>query len=299
MVLLAALLLQAPALLPPLAPPEVAPSAAFAARLAATSARGTASAEELAELAPATAGERAALLDAFARGGPAEVRLASLVSAGCVPGDPLTAGALTAAWELRDEGAALAALLAPASFPPSAWPALAWIALDPERPASLRAAATSRLLRSGCAGAWPLARSLLRAGTAADEMAPWADWSRSGRYELPKRLLLVEIEAWLAAAGEDPSGCEPNAAWQDQVDALRALEPRIQRLLGRIEPVADRDLARGVAVLLRVEGPAAERARRAAAMLVPHASATLRRALAERDPGLVFSARRALEILPR
>ena len=60
--------------------------------------------------------------------------------------------------------------------------------------------------------------AVLLSGTAADDpSAPGADWARSGRYELPKRLLLASIESLFADAGETMPVVEPNAAWNAPV----------------------------------------------------------------------------------
>ncbi|RMH01228.1 MAG: hypothetical protein D6702_11970 [Planctomycetota bacterium] len=290
---------QLPHLLPPLEPVPARPEQAAWSVFQEAAADGTLAAGEGDTLAALGGTSEPVLIHAWLAGSPTEHRLASLLAAGCAEDSPLALAALHGAWRIRDEGASLAALLAPASFPPAAWPVLAWLALDSERPLSVRAAACGRLLRAGCRGAWPVARSILRTGTALDEQAPWADWNRLGRYELPKRLLVLDLDALFAAAGEAPSGFEPNAAWSRQEEQLAALEPRIERLLAGRPPLADRGLARGVAVLLRADGPERERAWRAAALLAPHSLPILELALTKQDPVLVQAARRALELLPR
>ncbi len=296
--LLAALLLQLPDLLPPVAAPRIAPDPGYAAEFEAATAARVLDEAALEGLRPQGAAQEAVLLDALLRGGPRELRLACRISAGSGPEERLSLAAAHAAWRARGEADALAALLAPSAFPAAAWPALAWMALDQARPIGVRAAATGRLLRAGCRGAWPVARSFLRTGTALDEQAPWADWNRLGRYELPKRLLVGELDAWLAEHDQPPSGFEPNAPWQDQVDRLAELEPRVQALLDATAPVDDAGLARGVAKLLRHLGEDQERAWRAAGMLLPHARITLQQALAEPDPMLQFAAQRAFALLP-
>ncbi len=297
--LIAVLVLQAPALLPPLPEAAVAPDPAYSAAFADAVADAELTAAETEALRPAGPGQRAALRRALLEGSADEQRAAALLAAGEAADSPLALAALRCAWDSREEATALAALLSPEAFPASAWPALAWICLDPERPTSVRAAACGRLLRSGCRGAWPVARSLLRTGTAGDEQAPWADWNRLGRYELPKRLLVLDLDAWFQAAGEPGCGFEPNAAWQVQLEQLAALESRVQQRLAATERVEDRGLASGVARLLRYGGPDPDRAFRAAALLVPHATRTLQLALTKDDPALVFAARRAFELLPR
>ena len=297
--LIAVLLLQVPGLLPPAPPAGIAPDPEYALSFQDLLAAGRLDLEQVDALRPSSPAQVQVLVEALTVGSPVEVRAAALLSAGATADSPLAMAALHGVWNTRDEGAALAALLAPLAFPAAGWPALAWISLDPERPIAVRATATGRLLRSGCRGAWPVARSLLRTGTAFDEQAPWADWNRLGRYELPKRLLVLDLDAWFAEVGEAGSGFEPNAAWQVQVEQLQALEPRIQGLLARTAPLRDEGLATGVAALLRYQGPSEERACRAAALLVPHASATLQLALTKRDAALVYAARRSLELIPR
>ncbi len=297
--LIAALLLQLPGLLPPVPAPRIAPDPSYQQAFQGAVAQGTIALDGIEELRPDGPAQEVVLLDALQRGDPAQLRLAALITAGSEADSRLSLAALHGAWHAGDEAGQLAVLLSPKAFPPAAWPALAWIALDRERPIGTRAAATGRLLRSGCQGAWPVARSFLRTGTAVDEQAPWADWNRLGRYELPKRLLVIEIDAWLQEAGEAPSGFEPNAAWAAQVEQLEALEPRIQSLLGRTGAVQDEALSRGIAALLRDRSETQERSQRAAGMLLPHASLTLQLALTKDDPALRFAAQRAFELAPR
>ena len=133
---------------------------------------------------------------------------------------------LRAACTIPQEAEALACLLAPARLGAEWWPALLMLAGDPDRPLPVRGAAVGRLLEDGCSGAWPVARSLLRAGTAVDEPAPWADWKRGGRYELPKRLLVISLDRVLP----QPCGFEPNAAWASQAEQLVALESAVAGL---------------------------------------------------------------------
>jgi len=221
------LLLQAPLLLSPGPAPAPADPAWTTAlrRLAATPAW------TLSELPPGPEGPaRSATLTALLeRGSPREVRLAALLAAGAPAASPETRACLRAALALHDEATVLACLLAPAATPAEAAPALAWLAADGVRPLSVRAAATGRLLETGWHGAWPLARSILRAGTPVAEAAPWADWQRSGRYELPKRLLLGSLRLWWRAQGLPAPDYEPNAAWSAQVPALARLEETARR----------------------------------------------------------------------
>ncbi|TAH38648.1 MAG: hypothetical protein EYC70_04575 [Planctomycetota bacterium] len=221
--MLAALLLQAAAFLPPEVAPQPAP-AGYRARAEAILPLPEWSLRDLAQLQPRTDGERAFLVSLLQEGGPREVLLAAMVAAGAEPSDALTRACLRAACEIREEDAALAALLAPRWPDPACLPALAYLALEPDRPISVRAAAIGRLLDADCASAWPLARSLLRTGTPLDEDAPWADWPRGGRYELPKRVLLLSVNAWLQRHGQPPTDYEPNASWSDQMERLQALE---------------------------------------------------------------------------
>lgn len=227
-----ALILQAASFLPPALEPAAEPDRAYLAAVRAQIAAGEIGQEEISALTPDGPGQRAALAE-FAREGTAlEVRAAALLGAGAPADSRLSAALCFAGCELRDEAAALGALLAPAAVPPEALPALAYLAHEPDRPLAVRAAAVARLLDADCGGVWPVARSVLRTGTELDEEAPWVTWERTGRYELPKRVLLLSLDAWLERHGESASGYEPNASWDAQLGQLRRLEAPAQRAAG-------------------------------------------------------------------
>jgi hypothetical protein len=227
-------------------------------------------------------------------------KLCALLGAGCE--GALAHEFLRIGVHTRDESLGVACLLAPAAPPPAWWPALVHAALRSDSPLPVRAAAASRLLEAGCWGAWPMARSMLRTGTALDEPAPWADWTRGGRYELPKRLLVAGLDLRLADAGLEPCAFEPNASWEAQTECLRLLEARIQELLraesGARSPAAILELPTWIA-LVRDAATGDPQAGATLAMLSNEALPLLRAALAQGDPNLAWAARRALEERPR
>ncbi|MGB0952482.1 MAG: hypothetical protein ACPG31_04615 [Planctomycetota bacterium] len=166
------------------------------------------------------------------RGSDAEVRLAALLAAG-VPGDsPLGIALWRRAAQDFDETRVLACLLAPKTVPADALPSLAWIASDPGRSMPQRATACARLLDANVLLAWPLADALLRTGTASDRAEGLADWPRGGRYELPKRILLLSIQDLLRRHQLPATDFEPNAAWAAQEASLVALNHAIQGIEG-------------------------------------------------------------------
>ena len=221
------LLLQAAALFPTSEVPVPA-DAAYAARVRALAAEVTWPTAEVdalrAELdRDAAAASLAGLLQ---DGNDAELRLTALVASGTK--SPWLSDALfRIGCSYGGEAAALACLLAPADVPTRWWPALLMRAQEIDASLPIRAGAMARLLDGGCLGVWPLARSALRAGTAIDEPAPWADWKRGGRYELPKRVLTLSLDRLLEEVDGKPSGFEPNASWQAQAAQLAALERRV------------------------------------------------------------------------
>ena len=206
------------------------------------------------------------------------LRAVATAASACPAESPLAA-ALLAQGRMRPlEATALPCLLAPLRAPLSALPALAEMSLDSTRPLSLRAAACARLLEAGCRPAWAVARSILRTGTAWDEDAPWATWQRDGRYELPKRILVMALDEIL----QQPCGFEPNAAWKKQCQQLASLEPRLPAALAlaanAYRPAAPefKNFQKQVAKLI-LQGR--ESARLAVALLVPHSRTLLRQAL--------------------
>lgn len=253
-----ALLLQAASLFPTApTPPEA--DAAFRARMEALAAQDEWLLEEINALRAEADedAEWAAVVALIREGDHAQVRLGALLASGQGSGpvfgrewvsDALFEVGCTHA----DEAVALACLLAPNDPPNEWWPALLMRAQDPLAELPVRAGALARLLDGGCLEVWPLARSVLRTGTAIDEPAPWADWKRGGRYELPKRLLVLSLDRVLEQRGEAGCGFEPNAPWPDQVEQLAALEPRLWedgRPVGRVP-------GKGIHVCLPQDGEA-------------------------------------------
>ncbi|MCX8228868.1 MAG: hypothetical protein OTJ44_02845 [Planctomycetota bacterium] len=133
---------------------------------------------------------------------------------------------LRAALKTHDEGTSLMAVLAwkpSADADPSV---LAYLAADPTRTLTLRAAACAGLLRAGCTSAWPLARTILKLGTGQEEDAPWVTWRDPGKYELPKRILVLALDELGQAHGLSRCGIEPNGAWKDQLAQIAAWEEK-------------------------------------------------------------------------
>ncbi len=253
-------------------------------------------------LRPSTPAQERVLGDLLRYGGPRHVKLASYLAADCAADSPLAPLLLRAACETPDPAASMAALLAPAALPAELLPATAVLALDRRRSLGFRAAACSRLLESGCLGAWPLARSILRSGTSLDEDAPWADWRRDGRYELPKRLLSLCLDRLFAARGLPPSGFEANASWADQERSLAELETRVPDLLRSSKAAGEEPtpaFAQAIATMLRHGAAGDERMLRALALLSPRALPVLRLALGRSEAGLRIAAQRTLERIPR
>ena len=300
--LLAVLLLQAPDLLPPRPPlPGPTPAGTAALRaLEAACADGLLEEAERRAWQPAPAAREEALRRALEEGDAYLRRAATVLAAGC-PGDGALARSLWGlALRARDPAEALGALLAPAEVPDAVLPALAAVALDPRVSLDLRAAAAGRLLEAGVDGAWPLARSVLRTGTGLDEDAPWADWERTGRYELPKRLLLRSVRTWLGQAGLEMPGVEPNAAWPVLEKQLLRLEEAARRRRGALPPPAPGAAARrALRLLLEAARQGDGRAREALALLHPFSGELLRQALASGDPLLGAAVQDILDRIPQ
>ena len=68
---------------------------------------------------------------------------------------------------------------------------------------------------------------MLLTGTAADRTTTIADWPRKGRYELPKRILLLSLQHFLQRQGQPITDFEPNAAWNTQVLQVAELDELI------------------------------------------------------------------------
>lgn len=239
--MLCSLLLQAVTLLPAPAPSVAPVDAAYLEQLEAAAAASDLAAEQRAALVASTAAQQSALT-AFARQGGQRARLASLlVSRAKDPAsDALVRALIRVACTSAETNTAVACLLAPRWLPPGCAPALAYLAQDPSKRLSVRAAAISRLLEFGYHGAWPLARALLYGGTQRDlAPPPFADWQHGPRWELPKRLVVVGLDAWLLRNGGAASGFEPNAAWKIQVEQIEALEARVEaaRMAQQAKPI--------------------------------------------------------------
>jgi len=173
----------------------------------------------------------------------AEVRLSTILAAGCSGDSTLGYSLWRRAGMEQDETRTIACLLAPKTVPPDVLPMLAWIAADPQRSLPQRATALARLLDADQFATWPMVRSILRTGTAADVMAPGADWKRDGRYELPKRILLLSIQHLLQRHGFDETSFEPNSAWPKQLSQLADLENSMQSMASAKRSVASNSAA--------------------------------------------------------
>jgi len=153
------------------------------------------------------------------------LRFLALAGAGVRAESPLGRALYRSGCQMLPEAEALACLLAPTAPDAVSALALSNLALRRDRSLPVRAAALGRLLEAGYAGAWPLAKAILLTGTAADDpQMPYADWVRGGRYELPKRLLLVSIRQLLPHEQAAELQFEPNSPWADQVTAAEGLE---------------------------------------------------------------------------
>lgn len=261
------MLLQAAAFLPP-PPPSLAAPAAYQARVQAILRTEQWSDTDLRRLRPRDAKEAGGLIGLLRTGSAREALLAAFVVARSEPDEELALACVAAACQLGEEDAALACLLAPPQVPPACLPALAYLALEAQRPLSVRAAAIARLLDADLGRAWPLARSVLRTGTPLDEDAPWADWERGGRYELPKRILLASMQDWLRRHGQAPTDYEPNASWPEQEAALARLEAVAEPLAALPMPLDGDDPRRTEALNALVAATASDpRAGRACAVL--------------------------------
>lgn len=171
--------------------------------------------------------EQNTLAKLVAHGTDREVRLAALLGSGVASDSPLGRALWRRAALDFKEDRCLASLLAPGAPSADALPLLAWIAADERRTLPVRAAAVARLLDADCLAVWPLARFMLLDGTAADETTEIANWPRKGRYELPKRVLLLSIQEMLARHQQPATNFEPNSAWQAQVVQVEQLDTMV------------------------------------------------------------------------
>ncbi len=252
--------------------------------------------ERIAELRARGSPRSEALAALVAGSDAAQLRLIAVLGADCA-GD-LADALFAAGTQTADEAVGVACLLAPAAPAPQWWPALAHVATRTVAPLPLRAAAISRLLEADCWDAWPLARSILRTGTARDEPAPWADWLRGGRYELPKRLIIAALDRTLARGGAPHSGFEPNAAWRVQERSLEALEPRIQEIRDRA-PTAQTLVSSPWQALLHHAAAGNTHAHEAMLLLGGAAEPVLSEALRGNDRALAAAARQIAAESPR
>jgi len=239
-----------------------------------------------------------------------ELYLVSSAIAGCDFDSPITDALVGEALRRPQPTTALACLLAPRRVPLARLPDLAKMALNPNHDLALRSAALVRLLEHGCVSAWPVARSVLLSGTARDRITPWATWERSGKYELPKRILKVEIEALIRHLSPHPDSIsslafEPNGSWQAQVAACTQLESRLLPLLSSARDTADlsthsrqqqESFQRAVGLLLRAGD---HDSLQAVTLLLPHALPTMMAALANRELKLSSAARRCTKLKPQ
>ncbi len=268
-----------------------APDEVFAASARALAAEPSWTWERLEAMHARTPAQEAALAAWCATADAAQLRLIAVLGAGC--DGPLQHSLFVIGTRTSDEALGVACLLSPAAPPAAWWPALAAVAVRTAAPLPVRAAAAARLLEADCAGAWPLARSILRTGTARDEAAPWADWQRGGRYELPKRLLVGALDACCAKRGQERCGFEPNAAWAAQERALEAFEARI----GAVLPGAPAGAVAGLEpwqALLRAAAQGNAEAQEALVVLGAAADELVRTAADSPDAATRAAARRAV-----
>lgn len=305
--MLVTLLLQTATLLPAPAPPVALPDAAYTARLEQALASDSIDAALRTELDATTLAEQSSLV-AFTQQGSPQARLASLVVSqgeqAC--SDSVARALFRIGCSAPETSTAVSCLLAPSWLPPGTAPALAYLAQDPSKNISVRAAALSRLLEFGYHGAWPLARALLLGGTKADQDPPaYADWPRGPRWELPKRLIVIGLYDWFAKAQTPDIPFEPNAAWEEQQRQVLALDEYVQmarehnNLLQQPQAYAAAllEAAQQRAVIdLAVAGdPVAEQA---LAWLMPQVGPSLRKLTRDDDAERAALATRVLANLP-
>ena len=204
---------------------------------------------------------------------------------------------LHAAAKTSDDATALACVLA---WQPQADPgiaAMAFLASDSARTLAIRAAACGALLEAGLISAWPLARSILRTGTAADEDAPWANWPRHGRYELPKRLLVLAIDRARLKVGLKACGFEPNDSWQNQVITLQNMEGEIISLKRAFAKNPSRD--KWIGKIIKMTALYPEKALWATFWIYDAAKEVLRFGLTHPDLAIQSQSRKIIRSLPR
>ena len=162
-----------------------------------------------------------------------QAKLIAVLSSGCAADSSLGDALLQLALRSRDLDVRLACLLAPTSVSIDYLPALACVSLSSDIDLSLRAVACGRLLEHQYYSAWPLAKAILLTGTASDATNghDFPDWKRSGRYELPKRLLtMMLVGAVKTRRLFRPVFFEPNAAWIVQEQQVASIDAIITQL---------------------------------------------------------------------
>ena len=155
-----------------------------------------------------------------------QAKLIAVLSSGSAADSVLSDALLQLAVRSRNLDVRLACLLAPAAVDASYLPVLACLALSSDLDLSLRAVCCARLLEHQYYSAWPLAKAILLTGTATDfdNGHTFPDWKRSGRYELPKRLLTMLLEAAVLEENGTTIVFEPNAAWAVQEQQVAAID---------------------------------------------------------------------------
>jgi len=228
--MLLVLLLQIATLLPPTPSFTAAPDANYLQDVQKLAAMETWLLSATDALTPQNPSHQAALASFLHQGTNAEVRLSAILGAGCDGSSPLGYAFWRRGAIEFEEAKTIACLLAPASVPPDVIPLLAWIATDPQRSLPIRATALARLIDADQVQTWPMVHAMLLTGTAEDRETSLANWRRGGRYELPKRILLLSIQSLLQRNQLESTDFEPNAAWSAQVLQLTDLNEQISGL---------------------------------------------------------------------
>ena len=161
-----------------------------------------------------------------------QAKLIAVLSSGSAADSVLSDALLQLAVRSRNLDVRLACLLAPIAVDASYLPALACLALNSNLDLALRAVCCARLLEHQYYSAWPLAKAILLTGTATDydNGHDFPDWKRSGRYELPKRLLTMLLETAVLEQSDISIVFEPNAAWAVQEQQVAVIDEVITKL---------------------------------------------------------------------
>ncbi len=228
----AVLLLQVLSLAPPAPSEPMGLDSSYQEAIANLAAKKIWPQEQIQALSAKTAVHEQTLALLVLQGTDNEVRLAALLGADCEGSAELGHAFWRRALLDFDSRRTLACLLAPQTVPQEVFPALAWLATDADRSLEERAAACARLIDADFIPCWPLVAAMLRTGTASDQKTELADWARKGRYELPKRLLLLSLQAYLQRHQLPPTSFEPNSAWKIQEEVIQqlasTLHPQLQ-----------------------------------------------------------------------